>query len=262
MMADYSDSEAFPINESQVVEINLPDWEPSPNLCEDMIATIDQYGRHNFEAARLLYEAYETLPLAIAASESFWAYLCHVDLYRFVQKDWSIENKQKKQAENHYIADHYFFRSGKMRNALAGLWWGIKLTKDESRGEENKYDLSKILFSNYSLRTTWLTVILRIKPALHGILEFLHENPKIMEEKEEARYRYISNYINRLGSTKNLSALDKGYIKAQLKTVYQQIIEAKIEKSRIDDNTDYKSITDSELSSDYLDETEYHEEDV
>lgn len=226
----YLQPDSFTVDNDNVIEINTPVPEVRGSLCEEMIATITTKDtRHNFEAARLLYEAYMDLPLVIAASESFWAYLCHTNFYRFVQKDWSLDDKLNNSKASDYIVDHYFFGPhGKMRNALASLWWSIKLTIDENRDEEHKYDLSKVMFKNYSLRTTWLSVVYRIQSALHGILEFLLEHPEISKEKEEARYRFISNYVNRLGSTKNLSAMSKDYIKDQLSSVYDKIIEAKI----------------------------------
>lgn len=229
---DYMNVEEFPFDETQTVEFNMDLPSPDENLCDKMIATVrDKKGRHNFESAKLLYEAYPNLPLFIASDESFWAYLCHSTLYRFVQTDWALADKLKKTTNEDYILSHYFIEDNKiLRNALASLWWSVKLTVDEDRGENDKYDLTKVFFSNYSLRTNWLTVVLRVKPVLHGILEFLYEHPEITSEKQEARYRYIAHRINLIGSTKELSALDKGFIKSYLEAILDDIMNAIIIK--------------------------------
>lgn len=229
---DYMNKEEFPFDENQTVEFSMDFTLPDESLCDKMIATIlNKKGRHNFESAKLLYEAYPKLPLFVASDESFWAYLCHSSLYRFVQADWALADKLKKTTNEDYILSHYFIDDNKiLRNALASLWWSVKLTVDENRGENHKYDLTKVFFSNYSFRTNWLTVVLRIKPALHGILEFLYEHPEITSEKQEARYKYIAHSINLIGSTKELSAMDKEFIKSFLESIHDEIMNAVIIK--------------------------------
>lgn len=75
-------------------------------LQERMIAALQRDKRHGAEAAIELFEAYKSLTPLIAANESFWAYLCHTELNKFVQLEWPLE-KAKNQVS--YILDHYFF---------------------------------------------------------------------------------------------------------------------------------------------------------
>lgn len=52
-----------------------------------------------------------------------------------------------------YIRDHWLIsQNGLMRTSLMNLWWSVYLTVDESLGDEHKYDLTKIFFSNDGLR--------------------------------------------------------------------------------------------------------------
>lgn len=118
-------------------------------LQDRMIAALKRDKRHGAEAAIELYKAYKDLNLRIASDESFWAYLCHTELKEFVQIEWPFE---KAKNPSNYVLDHYFFRMGYDRNALASLWWGVYLSYDNEREErgEDPYTLTRIFFKNYS----------------------------------------------------------------------------------------------------------------
>ena len=165
---------------------------------------------NEFEAAKILFEAYPNLNPLIASSDTFWSYLSHVDLYRYCKKRWPIEGDVKEE----YIKDHYFVwqQSRITRNAIAALWWWVYFSKDDSR--ENVYELTEILFKNYSFRAIWFVVFLRIRNGLLGVLEFLKENPDLFD-KFENKGRYIANYFNRLGATRELTALPKEFFKGE-----------------------------------------------
>ncbi|MDO4511350.1 MAG: DUF6339 family protein [Bacteroidales bacterium] len=146
---------------------------------------------HGAEVAITLFEAYKNITPLIASDESFWAYLCHTELRNFAMHEWPWDKTKHKA---NYALAHYFFGKNYSRNALASLWWGVYLSYDydrEAKGED-PYTLTRVFFKNYSLRTTWLTVILRIPNALHGILEYLHIHPEIIENNVETRGLFIS----------------------------------------------------------------------
>lgn len=164
------------------------------------------------EAAILLFEAYKDLPLVVASQESFWAYLTHVDLFEFAKKEWPLDGVDNK--KNHII-DHWFFgKHGYNRNAIASLWWGVYCSYDETR--KDPYELTRILFLNYSFRVTWLKILLRTKNALHGILEYLLRHPEVANTALEQRGLFISKYFNALGATKQLSSLSKEFFIQEL----------------------------------------------
>lgn len=232
------------IDQYKIATLNLPFGNPDyKTLCTKMIEAINKEGQHCFEAARLLYEAYEGLPPIVAADESFWAYLCHTEFWELVRKEWPI--KDSTNISNH-VLDHYFVgKHGLMRNALASLWWSVKVSViDVPNGD--KYELTRIMFRNYSLRTTWLKTQFRIKNSLHGILEFLKDNPDVMEEREEARYKAIAKYINLLGSTRQISVMSKEEIKDELEKIKDKILSAVIEKGK-KNNIDAEDSDDEEL---------------
>lgn len=162
----------------------------------------------DFDAAVAFYEAYPSLPPLIASMERFWCYLAHIELFPYVAARYDFV---KAKNEVNYVKDHWFC-DRIMRHALANLWWGVRLSRDES-APDDPYHLTRILFSNYSLRTRWLTVLLRLPNAIKGMLEHMEENQETFEGKYEIRGRFLSTYLNRLGSAAQLSFMPKDYFK-------------------------------------------------
>lgn len=157
------------------------------------------------DAAIILYESYKTLTPVLASKESLWYYLTHVDLANYVKKDWPDIKKLKGEVEQkRYIRAHWLKSPyGIMRTSLMGLWWSVYLTVDESLGDEHKYDLTKIFFSNNGMRTRRLGTghIGRNREALKGILSFMKDNPDIFQTGLENRMIWITRHFNLIGGT-------------------------------------------------------------
>lgn len=214
-------SREFEIDESQIKYIS--GLYTPVGLQDRMIAAIKRDRRHGVEAAIELFKAYKDLNPLIASNESFWAYLCHTELKDFVEMEWPMDKAKNEQS---YILDHYFFISRFNRNALASLWWGVYLSYDhdrEARGED-PFTLTRVFFKNYSLRVTWLTIVLRIRNALHGILEFLSTHPEVIANHVDNRGLFISKYFNMLGATKQLSMLPKRFYIEEMERLYPIIM--------------------------------------
>lgn len=175
----------------------------------------------DFQSAIALYEAYKNLPPIVASSEAFWVYLTHVDLFSYVQKRYPKVGTPEGGAK--YILAHWF-RSDKglMRTSLSNLWWSVYCSVDESRGEDHKYDLTKILFSSAEFRQTRIGVstLFRHKNALLGILEFFYEHPELVDNHMTARGQRIIVHFNRLGAVKELSCLSKNFFKEECEKRY------------------------------------------
>jgi hypothetical protein len=154
------------------------------------------------DTAIILYEAYKNLPLVVAVSEPFWAYLVHVDLYPYCKKRWPIKDDED------YLNNHYFMKHP-MRNALASLWLSVHFTIDPNR--KDPYELTRVFFLNETLRTRTLTVFLRYKEGMLGVLEFINTNPKLFKRSREKRCRYLARYFNRLGATKHLASQNREF---------------------------------------------------
>lgn len=218
------------------------------NLLEQMLGA-----ENDFDAAVTLYKAYKDIPLVLASNEAFWAYLCHVDLFEYCKKRYPVNDVKNKIS---HIQDHWFFGKGHTRNTLAQLWWGVHETIDEDNLED-PYHLTRVFFINYSFRVLWLTVMLRTKQGLLGILDFLKENPEITDKAFEYRGLFIAKYFNRLGGSKQLSFLSRDFFESELDKIKDTIlsITSKEQVSNVDatniiqqvklDNTKY-SLNNSE----------------
>lgn len=169
-----------------------------------------EHADNDFECAVALYEAYKDISPVFAQEDRLWVYLSHVELFGYLKKRWQIPEKEEKRF-NH-VRDHWFKGANAMiRGALMGLWWSVYCTINEDK--EDKYELTRILFYNYSFRTTFFgsTELFWYRNATRGILEFLSDNPEIIKNNFENRGLFISKYFNQVGGVKQLASLDKDY---------------------------------------------------
>lgn len=205
--------ENFEIDESKVrylANVYHPD-----GLLEKMMVAETEY-----QAAIHLYEAYKNISPLLASTENFWVYLTHTELLPYCQKRWPMVMKEDVKKE--YILDHWFFSSqGMMRNTLASLWWSVYFSVDETRS--NPYELTEILFKNYSFRVLWFSIFLRMKQGLLGVLEFMKDNLSLFTKSFDIRGRYLAQYINRLGAVRNLSYLPKEFFYAECEKIKDNI---------------------------------------
>ena len=197
-----------------------------------------QYVNDDFMGAKTLYEAYSNISPLLASNESFWAYLTHTTLFKYMQQRWS--NVLDGTSTSNYILDHWFVSSqGLIRNALANLWWNIHNTIDSTR--EDPYELSEIVFKNYTLRTMTfgISTLIRHREAMIGILEFLKENPTITAESFENRGRFIVKYFNRLGAVKQLAYLERDYFKTKCESMKEKILSISTRDQVVNDESLY-----------------------
>lgn len=198
----YSNS-SFEIDQTQIK--SLANVYAPEGLAVKLIPSSDG----DYDSAIAVYEAFKNISPLLASNETFWAYITHTIMFDYTQKRWP--NVVNGTASPDYVLDHWFVGSkGILRNAAAALWWGVFSTIDESR--ENKYELTRILFKNYTMRvnTFGSSLLIRHREAMIGILNFLHDNPEIMQ-KSEPRCLFITKYFNRLGSSKQLVYMDRTF---------------------------------------------------
>ena len=197
----------------------LPNVETTPDLASKLKPDND------FETAVKLYEVFKDLEPIQASDERLWAYLALVDLFPYMQKRWNAVYKGEVKGNKDYILEHWFLsssaQSSLLRHALAGLWWAVHLSVDETRGEESKYDLTKILFRqlDFPTRTLGVYKLGRHKEAVIGILEFIKENEALFKSKFEDKTRFITKHLNVVGGVKSLAYYDRNFFKSELEKV-------------------------------------------
>ncbi|WP_410220973.1 DUF6339 family protein [Pedobacter sp.] len=202
----------------------MPNIEASPDLANRLDFEDD------FKTAVLIYEAFEKLEPIQAADERLWAYLALVDLYPYMIKRWRgvYDGSAKNEAE--YILEHWFLsssaQSNLLRHALAGLWWSVFLSVDQSRGK-NKYELTEILFRqlDFPTRTLGTYKLGRHREAVIGILEFIQENENLFKTKFEYKTRFITKHLNVIGGVKPITYYDRHFFKSELEKLSARIAE-------------------------------------
>jgi hypothetical protein len=189
------------------------------NLVSQMISAFEQY-ETEFEAGKLLFENLKLNPKQ-ASDIGFWTYHNHYTFYQYITKRWGDLWNEKKEVANPstYIVNHWIQSNSSQGELIdypiSGLWWSFYLTVDESRSD--KYELTKIIFKNLSLRTKYFgqARFARHKPALMGALEFIKDN-NLDENSLEQAGRAIYPYINLLGGIRPLTYFDKEWFKTKL----------------------------------------------
>jgi len=188
----------------------------------------------DFTSAKEIYQAYENVSPLLASLPDLWVYLAHVDLFPYVQKRWPKIFDEG--IDEQYILNHWHENAHFMRTTFAGLWWHTYLTYDKDR--KNPFELTEILFKSQDFRTLRFGELglIRHRPAMLGVLEFLIGNPEITQTAFDARGQYISRYFNLLGGTKQLSFMDKNYFISKLieiKPRLEQILSIKDVQNKV-----------------------------
>lgn len=201
----------------------LPNIEAFLNL----VSQLDS--KDDYKTAIAIYEAFEKLEPIQASDERMWVYLAHADLYPYMVKRWDDVYTGKSSNPNKYISDHWFLdstaQSSLLRHALAGLWWSVYLSVDETK--EDKYELTKILFRqlDFPTRTLGTYKLGRHKEAVLGILEFIQEHEDLFKNKFEAKTRFVTKHLNFIGGVKPISYFDRCFFKSELEKVSNSISE-------------------------------------
>jgi hypothetical protein len=187
----------------------------------------DGEGNHDFQNAKILFEAYRHLTPLQASDARFWTYLTHADYYQYMKQRWPDTHSTTGEGRKDYVLEHWFIISAVqenlMRHGLAGLWWGTYLSFDETR--QDPYSLTEQLFRqvDFRARTLGAQSLARHKEAARGILEFMTENPDLFATRLQEKTRFLTKYMNQLGGSRPVSYFDSHFFKASLQSISNKI---------------------------------------
>tara|TARA_B100000959_G_C14850107_1_gene569782 strand:- start:173 stop:919 length:747 start_codon:yes stop_codon:yes gene_type:complete len=221
---NFYESDTFEYDKSQVLISPKIKINPDLKLLEP-----DENSKYDFENAKILYENYKELTPLEASDIRLWIYLSHVHFFQYVKKRWPNIKTAKNPGK--YILEHWFIESPSqgnlIRHSLSGLWWNAYLTYDDTR--KDPYELTKELYKQLDIATRTLTTYEagRHKELVHGVLEFIIENPILFATARETKTRHITRYINIIGGTKPLGFFSKDYFKALIKQTKPEIEKVK-----------------------------------
>ncbi len=145
----------------------------------------------DFEAGKILFEAFKDLTLMQAAQSHFWLYLSHVDLYEYMRKRWEKVDNEK--CDPNYIAEHWFYKQN--RNWLEGLYWSFKNTVQQNEDGSLNYIYTKFLFREQNLRNRGImpsATVFRNPEALKGVLQFCIEE---IDKKDRGEDSVFDKYF-------------------------------------------------------------------
>lgn len=228
-LTNYYTSESFYPDENFQLYTEDSDIEITDDPLVHQMISAYKTSDTEFEAGKILFESLRQITPYQASDIAFWTFHNHYTYYKYISTRWPglwNENHHVTNAPN-YIINHWIQTNSSQGDLIeypiSGLWWSFYLTMDEER--EDQYELTKIFFKNYSLRTQLLGTarFARHKPAILGVLEFIKDYKLDMNSLEEAT-RAIVPYINLLGGIRPLSYFDKAWFKNKLEIRFGQQI--------------------------------------
>jgi hypothetical protein len=222
----------FPIDETQVLitsQIEAP---------ADLVSKMNP--KSDFETAIALYEAYPGLKPIQAFDNALWVTLTHSEgIFNYVKNRWPLDKKKDLIKQ---IRVHWFSRV-LMRNALSNLWWSVKLSVDNERGDEKKYDFTRILFKNQTFRVRVFgpSMLFRYREAVLGILSYMEEHENMFTVLE-SQGRFIALHFNKIGAYKQLASLDRDFYYNEMDKISSSLLKLKYTGTNSETNSETEEI--------------------
>lgn len=208
---DFFRKDIFPYEEEYLLV--TPHVKHPENLLKQLVPTTEG----DFQTATSIYNAYSSLTPLQAINAQFWESLTLTDLFPYMQKRWGLKEARNEDELKKAILNHFSMKShGLMRHGLGGLWWLVHLTVDENR--DNRFELTEMLFKNYTLRYIRLGVgkVIQHKEAAIGILQYLKDNEQYITSMENVA-NGLTSYFNKLGAVKQLTFLNRDFFYNEMK---------------------------------------------
>lgn len=203
-------ADRFPVDEN-----HLP-YAAQVKQPENLLALMNPTTEGDFQSAIALYEAYKDLSPLQAIDSQLWESLALTDLFPYMQKRWGLKGCKDESELKSSILNHFTIKAhGLMRQGLGGLWWLVHLTIDPDR--ENPYELTEILFRNYTLRTVRFGVgkVIQHKEAAIGILQYIKDHEDEIPSMENVSHG-LTSHFNKLGATKQLTYMDRDFFYTEM----------------------------------------------
>ena len=209
-------SDSFPIDENCLLytaQVKQPQ-----NLLASMVPTTEG----DFRSAVALYEAYKDITPLQAINAHLWESLSLTDLFPYMRDRWGLKQCSDAATLRSGILNHFTVKAhGLMRHGLAGLWWLVHLTVDEDR--DNPYELTEIIFKNYTLRTVRFGVgrVIQHKEAAIGILQYIKDHEDEIPSMESLAHG-LTSHFNKLGAIKQLTYMDRDFFYSEMEKHFEE----------------------------------------
>jgi len=225
------------LSKSRLYEPNSQPWLPQYlntnidyiELSHKLKFSDKQPSKYDGENATVIYEMYKHIPLEVASSENFWAYLTHTAFWDYMLTRWPVEDSEST------LLSRYFFGSdkSKYRNGLSRLWWYGHITYDERLDDPYKYTLIATRDQERAAILLETVQLSRNKIALFAVLDILSmidewkKNDQIESIVDERNVilRPLMQYVNAIGGVVIWDILTLDEAKEKLMTFINQLID-------------------------------------
>ncbi len=218
-------SAGFAYDETKVIEMN---FDGHPNLLAEMMPHLSSKSSEEVDAAIILYEAFKDLNPLQASFKPFWLYLSHVELYPYMYKRWLEEPSEKINNMADYINSHWFYKNGKLRNHLEGMYWLVRKSVETKEDGTLDYTYTKFLFSRRVLGDRGIAArkfIFMNDDIFKGVLKYIMNNEDtIFIHHMQARATYCAKLLNQKGGVIDLSVWGEEDIKTFLDSHKDEIM--------------------------------------
>ncbi len=230
-------NEIFEVSPDCIVDSNIDVL--NDHLAADMEKHTSSIAREEFEAAKILFEAYPNLTPLQASHKPFWLYLAHVELYHYMRLRWPVlTNSELSDMELYNAVKQHFFNPSIIRNQLEGLYWLVRcsvIIKDDGSYD---YTYTEFLFSRRKLgnRGIGASIYFSNPKVVRGMLRFYmdYENDFLTPHFEE-KTDYCIQLINQKGAVSEISLWEEDDIYQFLlahRSEIEPIIDRKEQKRR------------------------------
>jgi hypothetical protein len=218
-------NEDFDTSKLQILD--APDYpKVSAYTIEKFYEIFEADTKNEFELAKILHEG---LPLSRvqASNNLFWVYLNLTHFFRYIKKKW-VRLKEDEEELVETDIEKFFLSLEPSQNSLikspiAGLWWAIEITKDDSL--QDPYHYSRIFLSSRNLRDKTIGPYQFIgdKKILFAVLDFFDKNRDGEFEGKrigsEAIAQQLSKTLNQFGGLTLLSFLSQKELEKHLENL-------------------------------------------
>lgn len=224
-------NEDFDFNNVELVDNNnYPSI--SKNSVDEFYTAYRNSPKDEFSLAKILYESLE-LDRSQASNNLYWLYLNFKDFFSYIKERWVQKLDEDAELTTDQIEKFFLSlepsQNSLLKSPIAGLWWAIHLTIDDSL--EDKYYYSKIFMSERNLRDKNMGSyqLIRDKKVFQAVLDFYSTNKDAEFEGKrigsEAIAQQTMKALNQIGGLIVLSFLSKQEVLEKLKQFKSTILQ-------------------------------------
>lgn len=195
-------------------------FEGHDGLLDEMMPFLSTEAKVEVDAAIKLYEAFKDLTPLQASHRPFWLYLSHVQLFPYMNLRWTKAMIKPTQTPEDFIKDHWFYKQGKLRSHLEGMYWLVRKSVIYADNGTPDYSETRFLFTRRVLGDRGIAArqfIFRNERVFRGIIGYIMKNEDtVFAHHMQARATYCASLLNSKGGVVELSLWNENDVEKYL----------------------------------------------